>query len=435
VTFAALKTVVCQQPIMGVSVMDETPRAASWIRLNTIDLHEVTKFVARPGGQQFIEDEHQEPFERLGELPLWRVVVAEHQSSVAGSPVSGDMDNPKKDAVFDVGFFYNHAIGDGLSGAAFHLDFLDALNALGAETASSKTAPEPVIEIPKLELLPNLENAARFPLSIKFIGWEIIKEFIIGDKDPKRWTGPPVMFSHETPPKTRMIAIFLDYTTSAKIYARCQHNKVTITPLLTVLLARHLANAYPTYSRFLGTIAIQLRRFTGASNRQMVDQVSGVTVNCSTKGERGYISCNLVDWKAVRACRAVIDGAAKSPANQITILLKFLSNVEGFFRSKVGKDRSWSYELSNVGLVDGSLYSDGIAKFRRLVFSQSANVNEAPYVFSMASVKGGDMAISLTWQEGVLEEAKAKQVMEALLGELHLIAMEYDLEKANNSNK
>jgi hypothetical protein len=433
VTFAALKTIICQQPIMGVSVVDETPRAASWVRLDTIDLQEVTTFITVPGGQRFIEDQHQKPFERLRELPLWRVVVAEHQSNVAGSPVSGDLANSINDTVFDVGFFYNHAIGDGLSGAAFHLGFLDALNALRAETASSPLPPEPVIEVPKLELLPNLEDAAHFPLSIMFIGWEVIKEFILGDKDSKRWTGPSVMFSPETPPKTRMITIFLDSTISAKISARCRNNKVTVTPLLAVLLARHIAAAYPKYSRFLGTIAIQLRRFTGVSNRQMVDHVSGVTVKCSTatNGERGYVPCQYVDWEAVRACRAVIDGAAESPANQITLLLKFLSNMEEFFRSRVGKDRSWSFELSNVGLVDGGLQSDGIAKFKRLIFSQSANVAEAPHVFSMASVKGGDTAIALTWQEGVLEEDKAKKVMEDLQGELHLIAMEYDLEKAN----
>ncbi len=420
---------------MGVSVIDETPHAASWVRLDTIDLEEVTKFVTIPGDQQFIEDEHQKPFERLGELPLWRVVIAEHQSHAAVSSASGALGPISADIVFDVGFFYNHAIGDGLSGGAFHLDFLDALNTLGAETASSKTPLEPVIEVPKLELLPNLEKAACFPLSIKYIGWKIIKEFILGDKDPKRWSGPPVMFSPETPPKTRMLTVVLPYDISAKISTRCRRNEATITPLLTVLIARRLANAYPSYSRFLGTIAIQLRRFTGVSNRQMVDQVSGVTVECSTKGEEGYISCSLVDWEVIRGCKAVIDGAAKSPSNQVALMLKFISNFENFYWSKVGKDGTLSFEVSNIGLVDGGLYDDGIAKLKRLVFSQSANVTGAPYVFSVASVKGGDMAIALTWQEGMLEEAKAKKVMEDLENELHLMAMEFDLEDFNDSNK
>jgi len=167
----------------------------------------------------------------------------------------------------------------------------------------------------------------------------------------------------------------------------------------------------------------------------MVNQVSGVTVPCSTKGEKGYVSCSSVDWEAIRSCRAIIDDAVKSPSNQITIMLKFLNNMEEFFWSKVGKDRSWSFEVSNVGLVDGGSHGDGIVRFTRLVFSQSANVAEAPYVFSTASVKGGDMAIALSWQEGVLEEAKAKKVMEDLENELHLIAMEYDLEDLNYNNK
>jgi hypothetical protein len=435
VVFAALTIVLCQQPIMGVSVVDETPGAASWVRLDTIDLQEVTRFITISGGQQFIEDEHQKPFDRVGELPLWRVVIAEHMKDTTGSSGSGGLGSDSVDTIFDIGFFYDHAMADGLSGVAFHLDLLDALNALGAEAASSKLPLEPVIEIPRQELLPNLENAGHFPLSIRFIGWEIIKAFILGDKDTKRWTGPPVMFSKDIPPKTRIRTIILPSSISAKISARCRRNKVTITPLLTVLIARHLANMYPNYSRFLGTIAIQLRRFTGVSNRQMVNQVSGVTVSCSTEEKKGYVSCSLVDWDTIRACRAIIDDAAKSPANQITILLKFLSNFEEFFWSKVGKERSWSFELSNVGLADGGLSGSGVAKLRRLVFSQPANVAEAPYVFSVAGVKGGDMVIALTWQEGVLEEAKAEKVMKDLENELHLVAMEYDLENLEDNIK
>lgn len=418
---------------MGVSVVDETPHAASWVRLDTIDLGEVTKFITIPGGQQFIEDKHQAPFERLDELPLWRAVIAEHEKDVAGSSDFGARGSSTADTVLDVGFFYNHAIGDGLSGAAFHLDLLNALNTLGAQTVLSKIVSEPVIEVPKLELLPNLETAARFPLSIKFIGWTIIKQFILGDKDPKRWTGPPVIFSQETPPKTRMLSIILPSAVSAKLSARCRRHEATVTPLLTVLIARHLANAYPTYTRFLATVAIQLRRFTGVNNRQMVDQVSGVTVPCSTKGEKGYVSCGAIDWETVRACRMVIDDAAKSPANQISMLLKYLNNFEEFFWSKVGKDRSWSFEMSNVGLVEGGISGDGIMKLRRLVFSQSANVVESPYVFSVASIRNGDMAIALTWQEGVLEEAKAENIMKDLENELHQIAIEYDLEGDDNN--
>ena len=45
------------------------------------------------------------------------------------------------------------------------------------------------------------------------------------------------------------------------------------------------------------------------------------------------------------------------------------------------------------------------------------------------------MVIALTWQEGVLEEAKAEKVMKDLENELHLVAMEYDLENLEDNIK
>jgi hypothetical protein len=69
-----------------------------------------------------------------------------------------------------------------------------------------------------------------------------------------------------------------------------------------------------------------------------------------------------------------------------------------------------------------------VAKFRRFILSQSANVTGNLYVFSIASVKNGDMCIALTWQEGILEEAKAKQVMEGLEADLYTLAAGWVLE-------
>jgi hypothetical protein len=158
----------------------------------------------------------------------------------------------------------------------------------------------------------------------------------------------------------------------------------------------------------------------------MGDYVSGVTVHCSTESESGYVPCRHIDWNTVRSCKAVIDDATKSPKNQITSMLRFASDYAAFLKSK---EREVSFEVSNVGLVDGKMNGPGIAKFRSLLFSQSANVTEAPCSFSIASVKGGNMAISLTWQEGIVQEDKGKDIMDGLRVELNQLAMEWDLEK------
>ena len=321
---------------------------------------------------------------------------------------------------------------DGLSGAAFHLTLLDAFEALGARGPAEITSANKVIQIPQLQLPPSMEDARHWPLSTFFIIGEVVKEFVFNNKDAQRWTGPPITFSPESPPQTRLLMHFMSPSNSAKMAQMCRENKTTITALLTVIIADGMAIAYPTHSRFPASLATSMRHFTGTDKRQMANQYSGMTVHCSSKGECGYINCYYIDWDVVRACKVVIDGAVKSPANQITIILKFLSDNGGFLRKKIGQPKSHSFELSNVGVVDGGLDRDGVARFGQFVFSQSANVTEPAYNFSVATVKGGAMTISLTWQKGIIEEDKAKQVLNHLTTRLHLLGMEGDLQNAKS---
>src|SRR6202044_3940607 len=106
-------------------------------------------------------------------------------------------------------------------------------------------------------------------------------------------------------------------------------------------------------------------------------------------------------WDAVRLCYGDIKVATASSRNQQTGLLKFVDDYEGFFRGKVGKFRDYSFEVSNVGVFD-----DGqeISEVKRILFSQSSNVIGAAYTFSIATAKGGDTSIVLSWQQDIIEE-------------------------------
>ena len=140
------------------------------MRLDKIDLREVVQFRDMSESYQFIEDMHQRPFSRMGELPLWRVVVVGRPPQSFASPV-----DKKKDALgteeneFEVGFFYHHCIGDGKSGAAFHMNFLDTLNALAGADPVITLMAERIVEPPKLDLLPSVEEGHVWPLSMMFI--------------------------------------------------------------------------------------------------------------------------------------------------------------------------------------------------------------------------------------------------------------------------
>jgi len=424
VIFAVLNSLVQRHPALGLSIAGEMTQSPSWIRLDKIDLREVVQFKDMSEDYQFIEDMHQRAFDRMGELPLWRVVVVGRPPQELTSLIDQRKDEAGgEETIFKVGFFYHHAIGDGKSGAAFHMDFLDTLNALAGTDPVIGISADAVIEPPKLDLLPSVEGARSWPLSTMFIVSRAFKELVLPD-NPSLWTGPPVQFSPDRPPKTRLLTLFVDSQTVARLTHRCRQNGVTITPLLSVVIARLLARQHPTEGVFTGTIALSLRRFTGIDDRKIVNHVASVTTHFATHPKSGYLfasGSNPFDWSVVRSCKKAIDTVAMSPANQDTILLRFLKDYSGWFKKRIGKRREASFELSNIGAVGGGIGKGDTARFTRIIFSQPASVTGPPYCFCVATVNGGDMAIALTRQDGILEDKAAREVLAALEGEIYTL--------------
>ena len=424
VIFAVLNSLVQRHPALGLSIAGEMTQSPSWIRLDKIDLREVVQFKDMSEDYQFIEDMHQRAFDRMGELPLWRVVVVGRPPQELTSLIDQRKDEAGgEETIFKVGFFYHHAIGDGKSGAAFHMDFLDTLNALAGADPVIGISADAVIEPPKLDLLPSVEGARSWPLSTMFIVSRAFKELVLPD-NPSLWTGPPVQFSPDRLPKTRLLTLFVDSQTVARLTHRCRQNGVTITPLLSVVIARLLARRHPTEGVFTGTIALSLRRFTGIDDRKIVNHVASVTTHFATHPKSGYLfasGSNPFDWSVVRSCKKAIDTVAMSPANQDTILLRFLKDYSGWFKKRIGKRREASFELSNIGAVGGGIGKGDTARFTRIIFSQPASVTGPPYCFCVATVNGGDMAIALTRQDGILEDKAAREVLAALEGEIYML--------------
>jgi hypothetical protein len=77
---------------------------------------------------------------------------------------------------FTVSFFHHHAIGDGLSGGAFHLTLLDALNIILADRSTIN--PSPLVRIPLLSLLPTIEMGTPLPVSFFFALKKIFQAYI-----------------------------------------------------------------------------------------------------------------------------------------------------------------------------------------------------------------------------------------------------------------
>jgi Alcohol acetyltransferase len=412
-TFGAIRRMVEMHPVLGLSIADEGSVKPSWTRLPKIDLREVVQFVkldkqATESYCGIIETTHDKPFGDDGERPLWRIVVIEHRGSSSN-------ETSTRVHTIDVAFFVHHGISDGMSGIAFHLGFLDALNRPAIEKDIPQLA-DPIVVPPRLVLLPPIE-AHPLPLSLFFIASTVFKSLLSSSADKLLWTGPPIRAENNT---THLRTLFIPAPIVDSLLRLTRENGVTLTSLLSVVIARLLATTYPEYQRFSSTTAMSFRRFTGMDKRAMVLYVSSFRHRFSSVRKVGYIDCGgTFSWDAVRACKLEIDAATASPKNQTVGLLKFLDDYASYLRKKVGSKREYSFEVSNVGVMDGGL--DDHAKdvrVKRILFSQSSNVTGGACVFSVASVKGGDLAVGLTWQDGMVEAELASKVLLGLETEL-----------------
>ena len=381
----------------------------------------------------WVQDEHRVPLICSEKLPLWRIVIAFQDSALIenSSHVS-----------FAVGLFAHHAIMDGMSGAGFHLTFLDILNNLTSHpiTWPPDTDAAAIISVPKLPLVPNLEMKDTLSVSILFALIQIFKAFVYNPVDKLNWSGPLVSAEAPLrPPISNTRSFTLPASTVSRLVAKCRAEKTSITAIVTVLAARKLAIMYPEYKRFTGSIPFSLRKFTGHSPRDMGCYTSLVESYFSyeVKPPRGYISCasspseilSLSDdeklWASARATKKHIDEKTSTTHNQMVNMLKFVGDLKGFFLGQLGTKRAHAFEVTNIGVVDGGVGKEGggaKATFDRLTFSTGLSTYAEPYCILLATAKNGLMTVAVSWETGTVGDEEAKDVLGWLEGELKRLA-------------
>jgi hypothetical protein len=143
-----------------------------------------------------------------------------------------------------------------------------------------------------------------------------------------------------------------------------------------------------------------------------------VTTHFARHPKLGYLftsGSNPFDWSIVRSSKKAIDPVAMSPANQDTILLRFLKDYSGWFKKKTCKRCEASFGLSNTGTVGGGTEKGDTARFTQIILAVR-KCYWAALRLSVATANGGDMAVTLAWQDGILEDEAARDVLAALEG-------------------
>ena len=417
---SALRETLKSQPILNVVIEDEGTPQPKWKRAETIDFRELVKITEHNptlNPDKWLTEGHKERLDRVDEVPVWRVRVGIQESDLwaASSTLS-----------FILAFYGHHAIADGVSCGVFHTTFLDAMKSLVADAALINTSPL-FRPSPSLKLLPSLEEATPLPISIWFAIKQIIKAFFYNPVDPKNWSGPPVASSLPTiTPNLRTFS--LSPTQVTKLLQVCRDNGTTLTALVSVLTARKITAMHPDYSHVAGVIPFSFRKFSGHSSRAMGVFVSSVTPYFASEPNppHGYISCaststdkydqpNSELWESARQTRQFIASGSASPKNQMVGMLRFAPDFKGFFLGLFGKKRDHAFEVSNIGVVDGGIGGgEGEASFDKVVFSTGLCVYGDPFSVLVASAKGGDLTVSVSWMSEVTDEKEGVALCEYL---------------------
>lgn len=436
--YSALSETLKRQPIMSVAIQDEGSQEPKWKRVSKIDLDELVTIIDQDplaNSDSWILEGHAAFLDRVDEVPLWRIRVAVLPSDLRGE---------NRTFSFTVAFYFHHAIGDGISGGAFHLTFLSALNHLLSNPTS--VSPNSLIPVPKLDLIPTLEMGTPLGFTVFFVFKQIIKAFLWSPADSKKWAGPDIKNPPTLPAIGDQKSFEVEPEMVKKLVKKCRDENTTITALVAVLAARKVAVMNPSYSHFAGTIPFSLRKFTGHSMRDMGNFVSNVVPHFSSeeKTPRGYISCvspsvpsaigkdfkdehehqDKTLWNSARETKAFILANTASPDNQMVGLLKFVSDIVGFFNKKFGQRREFAFEITNIGVLDGGVDAgkeEERVTFDKVSFSGSICTYAEPFGISLATAKNGFMTVAMRWEVGVTSKEDGKEMAGWLEGSLRAL--------------
>ncbi|KAI4243300.1 MAG: hypothetical protein L6R42_010789, partial [Xanthoria sp. 1 TBL-2021] len=109
-----------------------TPRFA---RLDTVDVRDVLYCVSLEEGghlEEKLQELHNQPWP-VGPKPLWKLAVMREPPTNSDTHV---------DSALHMALVYHHAIGDGLSGTAFHQSLLRELESMDQKNQESQQTPE-----------------------------------------------------------------------------------------------------------------------------------------------------------------------------------------------------------------------------------------------------------------------------------------------------
>ncbi|KAK0628128.1 hypothetical protein B0T17DRAFT_588338 [Bombardia bombarda] len=358
----AIANLVLSSPSLSVGIDGEETSAPCFVALTSLDLlnHfdcvESTATDANPLEREAtlrhtLEALHDQLWPDVSLRPPWQVKAIVYPQQSDGK------------LLIDVVFSLHHALGDGRSTAVFHTKLLNELNS--ASGRPSQLTGYVLHVSHRAELVRPQEELVKFTKSWPFlIGtlWRTLgPTWLRGPQPTPAWSGKPVS---QEPFQTRLR--FLTITTAAvpRLLSLCRAHGTTLTPLLHALTLAFLSRRLlpPPGAGFCSGTPIDLRPFVdGRSRPGSLGGTMGVFVTSqSHKFEpdriAGLRQGDQEDeiWKVAMELRQdQKKRLASLPRDDIMSMLGWVRDWHKYWLNMVGKPRSDTWEVSNIGSMAG----------------------------------------------------------------------------------
>ncbi|KAK6199742.1 hypothetical protein LQW54_009930 [Pestalotiopsis sp. IQ-011] len=452
----ALALTILEHSFLQVALIDEDSKKPQWTRVSSVDFrnHLVWQTVDNSTTDRdellaVLHDQHDRRFRNQDQQPLWRIVLLRDSAN----------------QFTDVVFAWNHAIADGMSGKIFHRTLLQKLELQSSHQCKVALADR-VLELPRpdlkvLALSPPLAAVVKLPLSARFLLSEACKGLrsaITGPRESPYAADGWAPIRPDLPNKTRLRLVSVPNDALGSVLRRCREHGTTLTALLHALaLASFAARLLPDWApAFACATPFELRRFFHAhpdypsldpretmgnyvsshEHRFTRDVVAGLRADWGGPGSESERARDVERrvWAVSREYTAGLTrkliGGLK---NEQVGLMGFVPDWRAYFREQAKKPRGISWEVSNLGVLDGKPPGSGPAGqdawvIGEALFTQSTTVTGAAFLISPISVKGGGLFVTFSWQNEIMEESVAMGVATDIQDWLGDIAAERPLD-------
>jgi hypothetical protein len=406
--YAALEQVITKHQILSAVVLNEDKSHPDvyFVRLPSIDLRRCVEFSRRknpePGDgesdselEQLLTEHHDRNFKDDIGSPLWRFAV---------------LTSSNDDSTFTAAWIFHHALADGSSALLFHETFLSALNAHrpGLDV-------NPIIESSTRPLPPPFEETHAMPISWSFFLTTIAKMVLPSSFDQrpaKLWTGKPIPSTIPTPPRVSFRTLVFSTETTQHLVQISRREGVSVTATLECLIAASLfellASEQYNHIAVMGPISAR-RMLAGVQDDQMVNALTqwNYTHHRETAG--------VFSWTEAHAVKStILATVAQSGHDNPIALLKYVSSVHGYLEAHRGKERTQSFELSNIGVYQSKEEQGRGWRIGRMTFSQCANPTGPAFGVNVVTGGDGNMTGNFCWRADNVEEYLVEKVVEGL---------------------